>query len=103
MYKIIYTSSAKKDLEEIINYISNKLNNKNAANELIKKIKKEEKSILIFPHANARYISKSKLEFDYRRAIVGNYSMFYTIDKSNKKIYVARIIYNKRELEKVLD
>jgi len=102
MYKIQYTLSATKDIYEIFNYISNTLKNKTAALELMKKLKTEEENIILFPYGNPKYRLK-KLDFKYRRAIVNNYSIFYTIDKKKKLITVSRILYNKREFRKVLN
>jgi len=102
MYKIIYLPKAKKDLEEIIYYISHKLKNQTAAVNLIEEFKKQEKNILTFPYGFSIYKNSKKLNHNYRFITAKNFNMFYSIDEENKTITIASIIYNKRNIDKLI-
>lgn len=102
MYKIKYTKQAKKDIENIFDYIINKLNNRTAANNLKNKIKKEEKNIQMFPYGNAEISFVKPLEHKYRKSIVNNYELFYRIDDANKTIIITRILHNKQNIKSKL-
>jgi len=103
MYKIEVLPRAQQDLEDILHYISFVLKNRKAALDLLKKVDKELNIIKLFPYANSKYKTEYKLKNNYRRAVVNNYSILYTIDKKKKLITISRILYNKREIEKVLN
>ena len=102
MYKIEYLEIAKKDMEKIIHYISYNLNNRKAASELIKSFSKEINRINIFPYENPEYKPIKELKNTYRKAKIKNYLIFYTIKEKEKTIIITRIIYQKRNLDKIL-
>lgn len=60
-------------------------------------------SILEFPYGNAEYISIKPLKNQYRIARVKNFIMFYTINEENKTITIVRVLYQKRDMDKILD
>ena len=39
---------------------------------------------------------------EYRRLIVKNYTAFYYVDERTKVITVARVIYSKRDFDKII-
>ena len=39
---------------------------------------------------------------EYRRLIVKNYTSFYYVDERTKVITVARVIYSKRDFDKII-
>ncbi len=95
--KFKFTDKAENDLDEILNYISNKLCNFQAANDLFKTID----NIIAFP------LSYPLLENEYvrnrntRKAIIDNYNLYYVIESNI--IVVLRIIYNKRDLSELIN
>lgn len=100
MYKINYYENAYKDIEEIVDYISNKLNNSIEAFKLKEKIIKSEKILAILPHIGNSYISLTGIE--YYKYRVQNYYIIYCLDKSTKTINIVRVLYRKRNYQNLL-
>lgn len=92
-YKIKLTDEFLEEIEEISDYISNNLKAIDASNRLRVKVME---SILILEDSPKIYeeIEKlDRLERRYRRIVVNNYIILYTIDETEKSIYVAHIYY----------
>lgn len=103
MYKLEYLKTSIDDMGNIIYYISHKLNNKTAAFNLSNKFIEEGNKILMFPYANPEYKPVKKLKYNYRVAKVKNFLMFYTINEENKIITIVRVLYKKRNMEKIFE
>ena len=95
-YKIVFSKTALKDIDNIINYIYYKLNNKVAALKLLNSFISSKKYIVIFPKAN-RY---NDIYYKYR---IKNYYMFYKLDEIKKEIIIVRVLYCKRNFQQLLD
>ena len=89
MYKLEFLPIAKKDMDDIIYYISNKLKNQTAAKELANSLIKGAKSILEFPYGLTVYKTVRKLENEYRSVTIKNFLMFYTINEKEKVITIV--------------
>ncbi len=63
VYKLEILPTAKKDIDDIIYYISNKLRNKTASIKLSKDFIEGMKKISIFPYGTSEYKSVSKLKY----------------------------------------
>jgi len=96
MYKITFTKTALKDIDNIINYIFYKLNNKIAALNLLNSFISSRKYIIIFPKAN-------NFNDKYYKYRIKNYYMFYTLDEVTKTITIVRVLYRKRNFQEILD
>ena len=81
--KFKFTDKAENDLDEILNYISNKLCNFQAANDLFNEIFKTIHNIIAFP------LSYPLLENEYvrnrniRKAIINNYNLYHVIENKH--------------------
>lgn len=102
MYKLEYLELAKKDMEDNIYYISHNLNNKTAAYNLANDFIKEANKLLKFPYANTEYIPIKPLKNRYRSHRIKNFLIFYIVNEENKRIVIARILYKRRDLDKIL-
>ncbi len=102
MYKIEYLKLAKEDMEGIIYYVSQHLRNKTAALNLANDFIKCSNNISEFPYGNTEYISTQPLKNKYRGAKVKNFIIFYTINEENKTITIVRVLYQKRNIDKIL-
>ena len=60
-------------------------------------------SIPAFPYANPAHIPIRPLKHEYRKLRVQNYLMLYWVDEESKMVTVARVIYAKRQYERLLD
>lgn len=103
MYKLEYLPAARKDMVEIVRYISRELCNPAAANQLALEMIEAGNSILKFPYANPAYIPIRPLKHEYRKLLVRNYMMFYWVNETEKLVTVARVIYAKRDYKRLLE
>ena len=98
-YKVIWTKSAKKDLEEIIDYIS--LDSIEKAFEQFKKIKEKAKKLSTFP-GQGRIIPELSRQniIKYRELIVSPWRIMYKIE--GNIVYVMAVIDGRRNIEDIL-
>ena len=99
-YKLVFLPLFEQDLNEIIEYITNTLNQPIAANRLVNDIEqailKRRKSPLAF----APYPSTKKRKFPYYRINVHNFAIFYVVIDDTMEI--RRILYAKRNIAALL-
>lgn len=101
-YDIEITETAQRDFENIYLYISENLCNKQAAVRLISMLDKNIRSLSDIPEgyplADDEYLRNIGLRF----VSVKNYLIFYTVNLSKKKVYMLRILYEKRNWVNIL-
>lgn len=102
MYDLQYLPSARKDMVEAVRYISETLHNPTAAERLAVELIEAGDSILTFPYANPVHMPIRPLKHEYRKLRVHNYLMFYWVNEERKLVTVARVIYARRNYEKLL-
>lgn len=103
MYKLEYLPAARQDMVDIVWYISRELCNPAAAEQLAMELIKAGDSIPGVPYANPAYTPIRPLKHEYRKRLVQNYIMFYWVDEGKKLVTVARVIYAKREFERLIE
>ena len=103
MYKLEFLPIAKKDMDEIIYYVSNNLKNSYAAKNLAKSFMDGANSILKFPYGLSVYKPVRSLEHEYRSIKIKNFLMFYTINENKKLITIVRVIYQKMDINSMLE
>lgn len=103
MYKLEYLPVARKDMLEIVRYISGELQNPDAADRLAVKLVDAAESVLTFPYATPTCQPIRPLKHEYRNILVQNYLMFYWVDEEKKLVTVARVIYAKRDYGRLLE
>lgn len=93
IYKIVIGKYAKKDLNDIYDYISNTLFNNEAANQLLDKINLKFEQIKLFPKSapliNNEYVKNKNI----RKILIDNYIAFYIVDETKFEIRILRIVY----------
>ena len=95
-YTIQIAEEFTEEFEEICNYILNELNALDAAYRLKEKVKYKISLLKIEPRMYTQINKLSKIKNTYRRIIVNNYSILYTIEETKKVVYVAHIYYGGR-------
>ena len=93
---------ARRDMVEIVRYISQELQNPTAADQLAMELIEAGDSIPKFPYANPAFIPIRPLKHEYRKLLVQNYFMFYWVDEVKKLVTVARVVYARRDYERLL-
>lgn len=95
-YSVRLTEEFMTELDEIDNYISHILKIPRAAKRLQRRIIN---TILLLENSPQMYEEIEKIgrtKRKYRRMVISNYVVLYTIEKSKRMIYVSHIYYNKR-------
>ena len=103
MYKLEYLPVARKDMLEIVRYISGELQNPDAADRLAVELVDAAESVLTFPYATPAYQPIRPLKHEYRKILFQNYLMFYWVDEEKKLVTVARVVYAKRDYGRLLE
>ena len=98
-YKLRYLPLFSDDLFEVASYISNRLNNPQAAERLISEVEKAILERLKMPLSFEPFKSKKNRKDTYYRIYVGNYTVFYVV--IDDVMEVRRLIYGKRDLDKL--
>ncbi len=99
--RILYSRDFEEDLREIIDYISNKLQNRRAADNLLKRIFEEISRLKDNPCIGIPLSSlfQTSSFWKYRRIVVGNCIVIYRIVSD---VIVERIFYGRIEYIKFL-
>ena len=100
MYKVEFLASAKDDMLQIANYISNDLYNPTAAMKLIAKLENAKNSLKQFPLTHPKHESDT-VETVFRKILVDNYVMFYIVDGDN--VYVAFVLHQRQDFDTILE
>lgn len=99
-YKLTFLPLFEEDLNEIVDYISLKLKNPEAAIRLVDDIEIAIDNRLKMPLAFAPYQSSKKREHPYYRINVRNFSIFYVV--IDDCMEVRRILYSKRNIDEFI-
>lgn len=95
-YKTKLTDKFLNEFEEICDYISDNLKNIDASNRLRKKVIYNVSLLENSPKMCNKIEKTDKTERQYRRMVINNYIILYTIDEPEKVVYVAHIYYGGR-------
>ena len=102
MYRIEYLPVAVQDLTDITRYIGITQRDPFTANRLTEKIMSAIENLREMPYKYQSFRLSKPLSNDYRRFRVNNYIVFYTVDESKKLVTIYRVLYQKRDYEKLL-
>ena len=95
-YRIKLTDQFLDEFEVICDYISNKLKNIDASNRLREKVIYNIFLLENSPRMCIEIENADRSERQYRRLVVNNYVILYTIDEEQKIVYIAHIYYGGR-------
>ena len=95
-YNIKFADQFLEEFEEICDYISNKLKNIDASNRLREKVVYNILLLENSPMMCTEIEKTDRTERKYRRMLVNNYVILYTINEPEKIVYVAHIYYGGR-------
>ncbi len=99
-YRLRFLPIFEDDLNDIVDYIINTLQNVDAANRLIDDVEYAILKRLEMPISFPRYQSKKQRPHDYYRINIRNFSIFYVVIDNTME--VRRILYNRRDIDNIL-
>lgn len=95
-YKVIITPRAFREINKIYDYISGDLYAEKAAKRLMEKVEEEVQRLKYAPEIHTQIEKYDDLKRKYRRIVIKNYVILYTIDEENKIVYVSHMYYGRR-------
>lgn len=95
-YKLRFLPLFEEDLNEIVDYITNRLKNPIAADALVDDVQKAIQERLFCAESFEPYSSVREHQYPYYRISVRNYTIFYVV--IGDVMEVRRIIYSRRNL-----
>ena len=101
-YQYHFTKRAEADLEEILSYISIELSNPEAAASFLKDFLAVLTSICSVPKIGSIVKNEFLPNKEIRKSLVGNYVLYYLPDIKEKRIYVLRLLYGRRNLDELV-
>lgn len=101
-YHFQLTERARQDVRETVNYIRNELDNEKAAKTLLGDINKCMEKVCTFPASGALVVNDFLPRMIIRKKVIGNYVLYYMVEKEKKMIWVLRIVYGARNMDAVL-
>ena len=99
-FQLRYLPLFEQDLLETIDYITNVLQNEDAADHLIDDIEKAILKRLSNPLSYEPFPSAKQRDYPYYRIYVRNYTIFYVV--IGNVMEVRRLIYNARDIDRLL-
>ena len=104
MYRLEFLPIARRDMIEIVRYISEDLNNPAAALNLANEMIKKADNLKEFPYINMIHQTLKQLKYEYRKQAVKNYFLFYWVEETPiKLVTIARVIYARRNFDELFD
>lgn len=96
IYEIEFTEDCKYEITEIYEYISKKLVAENSAKKLMRKMRDSVMDLSEFPNLYMKIEKKDGHKREFRRMIIDNFVVLYTVDESNHKVYIAHMYYGRK-------
>ena len=96
IYEIEFTEDCRDEINEIYEYISEKLVAENSAKKLMRKMRDAVMDLAKTPNLYIKIEKKDRNKREFRRMVIDNFVVLYTVDESSKKVYIAHMYYGRR-------
>ena len=87
---------------DIMKYYCTELEKPDYADELATAFVERAEDIGDMPYKNPLYIPVRPLNHEYRTILVNDYLMFYWVDEKSQTVVFARVIYARRNIDRLL-
>ena len=101
-YKVYLSEPAENDLCDVARYISAQLDAPVTALKMMDVIDEAISALASMPQKCPPVTDERLMAMGYRKLIVKNYIIFFTVDKKNKVVDVERILYVRRDWLRIL-
>lgn len=101
-YDVIVYDSAQDDIRDAVGYVSRALLEPDTARDLLLRFQKEILSLANMPERFPPVSDPYLASLGFRVTSVGNYLIFYTVQREDRKVDVVRVIYGKRNWIKLV-
>lgn len=96
IYEIEFTEDCRDEINEIYEYISEKLVAENSAKKLMRKMRDAVMDLSETPNLYMKIEKKDRNKREFRRMVIDNFVVLYTVDENSKKVYIAHMYYGRR-------
>lgn len=93
-YKVVISSKAYRDLDDIYSYIKKELLVPNTALKLVEEIEERILSLYLFPYRGVERKTGVYSNKGYRQIIVKNYTIVYRVEESTKRVVIITVKYS---------
>ena len=100
-YGYVLTEIAEADIDETFEYIAEELSNPDAASGFADELEKKIDEICKTPNSGRLVENEHLKRNDVRRFLVDNYIVYYITDE-NRNVIILRLVYGKRDQNKIL-
>ncbi len=101
-YRIDISEPAEKDLRDIVRYVSAQLSAPITALEMLQAMEQAMASLAEMPHRAPAVADERLGAIGYRRLMVKNYIIFFSVDEKAKAVDVERVLYGRRNWRAIL-
>ncbi len=101
-YRVVVSATCKNSIFNTFEYISTNLNANNASKHLKTLISRAIENLKNSPYMYPVIKKYKGINLEYRRIVLGNFIMLYSINERNKTAYLSHFYYGKSNyLEKI--
>ena len=101
-YRVDVSEPAESDLRDIVRYISAQLSAPMTATKMMDAIEEAISGLADMPQKHPPVTDERLASMGYRKLVVKNYIVFFTIDEKSKVVDVERILYARRDWLRIL-
>ena len=102
MTKLKLAHEARNDIAQIGAYVSNELDNPEAASRIQAQILKRARTLIEFPELGALLSTIAPVQEKHRFLVTGSYIIIYRYDAQQNIVFVVRVLHGKRDFSKIL-
>ena len=101
-YRVDVSEPAENDLRDIVRYIASQLSATISALHMMELLEEAMVGLSDMPQRCPLVADERLSQMGYRKLIVKNYVVFFSIDEKNKVVDVGRILYGRRDWLRIL-
>lgn len=101
-YRVDVSAPAESDLRDIVRYISAQLSAPMTATKMMDTIEEAVSGLADMPQKYPPVADERLASLGYRKLVVKNYIVFFTIDEKSTVVDVERILYVRRDWLRIL-
>ncbi|NLX83885.1 MAG: type II toxin-antitoxin system RelE/ParE family toxin [Clostridiales bacterium] len=101
-YKVFISEPAEGDLEDIVRFISSQLNSPITALHMMELLEEAMAGLSDMPQRCPPVSDDRLCQMGYRKLVVKNYIVFFSVNEKEKAVDVERILYTRRDWLRIL-
>lgn len=92
-YEVYFTEECIREIRKIYAYIKENLYAEKSADRIMNKVEEFTSNLVYAPRIYAEIDKYKGTKKIYRRIVIYNYVLLYTIDEEKKKVYISHMYY----------